>query len=301
VTLRVAFAGTSDFAVPTLRTCAECCDLALVITQPDKPGSRGKPAPRPVADVARELGVAVFQPLRIRDQSAIDNVLEQNIDALVVASYGAIIPTALLEEPKYGGINIHPSLLPRWRGASPVVAAILAGDTTTGVCIMKMDAGLDTGPVYACSRRDIGPRETAPELLAALANDGAQLLAQTLPAIERGTAELTQQDDSQATVSPKLERGLGAVDWTSVDAATVDHMVRALNPWPGVTATVKGRAIQIHSGEPVAETAGPAGEILDINPEGAVIGTKSGGYRLLEVQPPGKRSMSAAAFLRGVR
>jgi methionyl-tRNA formyltransferase len=247
------------------------------------------------------MGVAVFQPPKIREQSAIDTVLEQNIDALIVASYGAIIPAALLDEPKFGGINVHPSLLPRWRGASPVVAAVLTGDTTTGVCIMKMDAGLDTGPVYACNRRDIGPRETATELLATLAGDGAQLLAQTLPSIEDGTAGLTPQDDSKATISPKLDRSLGAIDWAIVDAVTVDRMVRALNPWPGVAATVKGRAIQIHRGEPVTEPTGPAGAILAADDEGAVIGTNSGSYRLLEVQPPGKSSMSAAAFLRGVR
>jgi methionyl-tRNA formyltransferase len=301
VTLRVAFAGTSDFSVPSLRACWECCDLALVITQPDKPGSRGKPAERPVADAAKELGVALFQPPKIREPSAIDTILEQNIDALVVASYGAIIPSTLLEQPKFGGINVHPSMLPRWRGAAPVVAAILAGDSTTGVCIMKMDAGLDTGPVYTCRTRDIGARETATELLAVLAEDGAVLLAQTLAAIENGTARATPQDDSQATVSQKLERAAGVVDWEAVDATQVDRMVRALNPWPGVTGTVSGREIHIRRGEPTAELSGAPGEILAVDGEGVVIGTKSGGYRMLEVQPAGKRSMSAPDFMRGLR
>jgi methionyl-tRNA formyltransferase len=301
VTLRVAFAGTSDFALAPLRACAAACDVALVITRPDKPGNRGKLTSPPVAVCAREMGLELFQPRRIRDADSVANILGHNIDALVVASYGQIIPDALLDGPRFGGINVHPSLLPRWRGASPVVAAILAGDEVTGVCIMKMDAGMDTGPVYSRRERRIGPRETASELLNDLSAEGAEMLTDVLAGIEAGTATPVEQEEAGVTIAPLLTREMGTVVWAQVDAVQVDRMVRALNPWPGVIASVKGRQVRILGGEPLAASLGEPGEILAQDTESVVIGTRSGGYRLLEVQPPGKRPMPAAAFLRGVR
>jgi methionyl-tRNA formyltransferase len=292
VTLRVAFAGTPDFAAPVLRACASVCDLALVITKPDKPGNRGQVTSPAMAGVAKELGIEVFQPARIRDSSAVETILGYNIDALVVASYGQIIPVELLDGPRFGGVNVHPSLLPRWRGASPVASAVLAGDDVTGVCIMKMDAGMDTGPIYACRERTIGQHDTAPELLEALFADGAELLVEVLAGLEAGTAALTEQSESGVTIAPRLSREVGVVDWAEMDAARVDRMVRALNPWPGVTATVKGRPIRIHSGR-IADAQ------ADANP--AVVATRDGAYELIEVQPPGKRVMPATDFLRGIR
>ena len=305
MTLRVAFAGTSDFAVPVLRACLDVCDVAVVVTQPDKPGSRGKPAPRPVAEVAAENNLPVLQPRRIRDQEAIDAVLGYDIDALVLASFGQIIPVALLDAPRFGSFNVHPSLLPRWRGATPVVAAILAGDDETGVCIMKMEAGLDTGPVYKREGHAIAADETAVHLSQLLAEKGAALLKAVLADVEAGTAQAVPQSDEGITYAPRLTKADGVVDWSTHDAVTVDRMVRALNPWPGVSAQIEGRDVRILSGA----SAAPGFSLTGARPGGyepagkdeVRIQTANGVYRLFEVQPAGRRAMRAVDFLRGLR
>ena len=305
MTLRLAFLGTSGFAVPSLRACAAHFDVAAVVTQPDKPGDRGKRAPRPVADAAADLGLPVRAPVRIRDPIAIDEILELELDVLVVAAYGQILPVRLLEQPRFGGVNVHASLLPRWRGASPIANAIRWGDAVTGVSIMKMEQGLDTGPVYAMHDVAVGPRATTPELTAELAAVGAAALVAVLGDFAEGHAPLAvPQDDAQATVAPRLNRGDGAVDWERHSALDVDRMIRAFQPWPGVTATVAGMEVRLLAAAvaPGEATEGTApGSIVGNHGGDIEIATVAGIIRVAEVQPPGKKRMGAADYLRGRR
>jgi methionyl-tRNA formyltransferase len=301
--MRIVFCGTADFAVPALHAVAAAHEVLAVVTQPDRPGSRGRPAPRPVSDAAALLELPVLRPERIRAPESVDAILAFDPEALVVAAYGQIIPAALLDAPRFGGINVHGSLLPRWRGAAPVAAAILAGDERTGVSIMRMDVGIDTGPVYATRELPIAPADTAPLLSERLAAHGAGLLLEVLEVVANGTAVATPQDDAQATYAPRLTREDGAVEWAAVTAADADRRVRALQPWPGVTAPLGGRRVRIIAGT-VSETpvdgAAP-GDIVATAGEEADVATAAGAYRVAYVQPPGGRVMAAAAYLRGRR
>jgi methionyl-tRNA formyltransferase len=307
--MRIAFCGTADFAVPSLRACvAGGHEVAVVVTQPDRPGDRGRPAPRPVADAAAELGVEVWKPERIREPAVVDRLLELGLDALVVAAYGQILPARLLDGPRLGGVNVHASLLPRWRGAAPVAWAILAGDAETGISVMRMDPGLDTGPVYAKRATAIGPEETAPQLIARLADLGASLLGEVLAALERGEAVAAPQDDASATTAPRLTRGHSAVDWGSMSAVEVDRRVRALQPWPGTVAPLGGQEVRLLAGSVLpADAEGPRasgeppGSVVATSGEAALVATADGVYAVRTVQPPGRRAMPAADYLRGRR
>lgn len=300
--MRVVFAGTAEFAVPSLRVCAEQHDVCMVITQPDRPGKRGKPAPRPIAIAAKELELDVWQPEKIRDAAVVERILAMHADVLVVVAYGQIIPVSLLEGHRYGGVNVHASVLPRWRGAAPIAAAILEGDTTTGVCITKMEAGLDTGPVYAVKETVITPQTTTTMLTDELMITGAELLGNVLAALERGDASPVPQDAARATLAPRWSRADAAFQWDKVTAVDVDRRVRALWPWPGVTAPLGGQEIAILAGELSEQLSDvAAGMVVGQAGEGVDVMTTNGTYRVTTVQPPGKRPMSAAAYLRGVR
>ena len=303
--MRVAFCGTADFSVPSLCALVDAGhDVAAVVTQPDRPGDRGRPAPRPVADAAVQLGLPVQQPPRIRAPEAVEALTSLGLDSLVVAAYGQIIPVVLLDAPRLGGINVHASLLPRHRGAAPVAAAILAGDPQTGVSIMRMEAGLDTGPVWEMRTTPIGSRDTTPAVTARLAAMGAELLVDVLARLEREPSWAPQpQDESQATYAPRLTREDGRVDWRSSSAVDVDRRVRALQPWPGVTAAIAGLDVRILEGSVIAMHAGstPPGEVVAVVDGAADVATADGVYRVERLQPAGKRVMEAAAYLRGRR
>lgn len=300
--MRVVFCGTAEFAVPSLRACNARHQVVAVVTQPDRPGHRGKPAPRPVAECSGSLGLPVLQPERIRAADAVEKILGLAADCLVVAAYGQIIPAALLDGHRFGGVNVHASLLPRWRGASPVAHAILAGDRETGVCIMRMESGLDTGPVYACRRMAMPERATTPELTDVLAVAGAEELVGVLAELERGGAAATPQPAEGVTLAPRLTREMGAVDWTAMTAGEVDRMVRALSPWPGVHATLQGEQVAVSAGEPIPGGGpGMPGEIAGSGSEHLDVVTTDGCYRILRLKPPGRREMAAAAWLRGLR
>ena len=304
--MRAVFLGTADFAVPSLRALADAHDVVAVVTQPDRPGSRGRPAPRPVADAATDLGVPVLQPARSRAPESVDEILALHPDVLVVAAYGQIIPAALLDGPRYGGINVHGSLLPRWRGAAPVAAAILAGDAETGVSIMQMDTGLDTGAVFDVATTPIAAHDTTPLLLARLAGMGAGLLIDVLARVESGEAVATAQDETAATQAPRLQRADGSVSWQDVTAAGLDRRIRALQPWPGVTAPLGGQPVRLLDGEALAadptgvEPVAP-GTVVATGRDTVDVATAAGVFRLATVQPPNRRPMSAAAYLRGRR
>jgi methionyl-tRNA formyltransferase len=301
--MRIVFCGTAAFAVPALRALADSHHVIAVVTQPDRPGSRGRPAPRPVGEAATLLGLPLLRPQRIRAPDSVAAIMALQPDSLVVAAYGQIIPTALLDGPRLGGVNVHGSLLPRWRGAAPVAAAILAGDIRTGVSIMRMDAGLDTGPVYATVEVAITPRDTTPTLTDRLAAAGAPLLLEVLTALEVGTARATAQDESAATSAPRLHREDGAVEWAAITAVQMDRRVRALQPWPGVTATLGRERVRVLEGTPVHAMTGVAvpGEVLATTGEDVDVATAADVYRVVRVQPPGGRAMTAAAYLRGRR
>lgn len=273
-----------------------------MVTRADRLGSRGTPAPRPVADAARELGLEVKNPAKIGAPEVVRDLLALAPDCLVVAAYGQILPPALLDPPPHGALNVHASLLPRWRGASPIAHAILAGDAETGVSIMRMEAGLDTGPVYATGRIPIDGNTTTPTLTAELADLGASELISVLSAIEHGIAVATAQPGDGVTHAPRLGRADGLVDWSARSAVEVDRMVRALQPWPGVLAPIDGVDVQMQSGGLAEIPDGPPpGDIAGGAGESVVIATRDGGYRVDLITPPGRRSMTPAAFLRGRR
>ncbi|MFN2613141.1 MAG: methionyl-tRNA formyltransferase [Solirubrobacterales bacterium] len=303
--MRVAFLGTADFSVPSLSVCARQAEVVAVITQPDRAGSRGRPAPRPVADAARDLGLSLLQPERLRDPTTTDAILGLGLDALVVAAYGQILPARLLDGVPLGGINVHASLLPRWRGAAPVAAAILAGDGESGVSIMRMDAGIDTGAVFAMRSVPVAPDATTPALTAALADLGAELLGEVLPAIELGEVVAVPQTGEGATHAPRLTRADAHLDWAVVSAAEADRRVRALNPWPGVAAELAGAAVHLLEGIAVAGAPGreaTAGQVTGVEapapgavPPGAKSGAEGGGAGLAGGRHGTNHGMEGAA------
>jgi methionyl-tRNA formyltransferase len=301
--MRIVFCGTAEFAVPSLRACHARHQVVVAVTQPARPGSRGRPAPRPVAQAADQLGIRLLQPERIRMPSVVEEILGLAGDVLVVAAYGQIIPAPLLGGHRHGGVNVHASLLPRWRGAAPVARAILAGDQVTGVSIMRMDAGLDTGPVYAQRQIPIDAGATTTLLAETLAIAGAEELMPVLAALERGSATASPQSEEGVTDAPRLTRQDGRLDWAERTAIEVDRMVRALDPWPGVIAPLAGMPVRLRSGRP-SQAAGleaAPGSIVGREGESVLVATAGGIYRVDAVQPAGRRAMSAAAFLRGRR
>ena len=300
--MRIVFAGTAGFAVPSLRACNARHEVLAAVTQPARPGSRGRPAPRPVADTAGQFGIPLLQPERIRSGPVVEEILALGADVLAVAAYGQIVPRTLLDGHRFGGVNVHASLLPRWRGAAPIARAILAGDPVTGVCIMRMEAGLDTGPVYAHREVPIGAEATAAGLTETLAIAGAEELAAVLAGLERGSAVATPQPEEGVTYAPRLTRDDGLLEWSARSAEEVDRMVRALDPWPGVTADLAGVSLRILAGRPIpGDGSAIPGAVIRIEGESAVVATAAGWFRVDTVQPPGRRPMSAAAFLRGRR
>ena len=295
--MRLVFAGTPEFAAAALSALHDAGhEIALVLTQPDRPSGRGlQPTPSAVKRLAAELGVPVRQPLTLKDDAIQAELRELRPDAMIVAAYGLIVPQAVLDIPRRGCINIHASLLPRWRGAAPIQRAILAGDAETGICIMQMDAGLDTGPVLLREATPIGAGDTAQTLHDRLANVGARLIVQ---ALERDLAAVPQ-DSAHATYAAKLDKKEGAIDWTE-PAAAIDRKVRAFNPVPGAVTTHAGAPLKIWSAEPGPEAAQPAGTVVSADRDGIVVACGGGGsLRVTTLQRAGGKRLPAAAFLAG--
>jgi methionyl-tRNA formyltransferase len=291
--MRLAFMGSPDFAVPALRALhAAGHDIAAVYCQPPRPAGRGqKETPCPVHRAALELGLEVRTPARLkRDVAEHEAFAALDLDAAVVAAYGLILPRAMLDAPRRGCINIHASLLPRWRGAAPIHAAILAGDSETGITIMRMEEGLDTGPMLLADSLPIAPDATVGALHDALAAMGARLV---LRALAEDPPAVPQPDDG-ATYAPKLTKADGRLDWTA-DAAALERRVRALNPWPGTFFEHAGEQVRVLAARVEAGTGAP-GTLLD---DAALVATGAGALRLLRLQRPGRAAMDAADFLRG--
>jgi len=300
--LAVAFAGTSGFAVPALAAIAGSPHrVAVVYTQPDRPAGRGRRlAASPVKELALSLGLALEQPDTLRTADAAARLAAHAADVMVVAAYGLLLPPAILAVPRLGCINVHGSLLPRWRGAAPVARAIEAGDATTGVCIMRMEAGLDTGPVMRCEQTVIGADETAGELEARLAALGATQVVAALDALAAGRATFEPQDESRATYARKLAKSEARLAWRE-RAEVLARRVRAFNPWPIAETALDGERLRIHAAQAVEDSARAApGTILRAGPEGIAVAAGSGALVLKRVQLPGRRVV-AASELAGTR
>ncbi|HFE66391.1 MAG TPA: methionyl-tRNA formyltransferase [Chloroflexi bacterium] len=297
---KIVFMGTPDFAVPALQKLIETQTVVGVVTQPDKPAGRGKKVrPSPVKAAAQAAGIPVYQPKSLRSEEAAAPLREWQPDVIVVAAFGQILRPHVLELPPHGCINVHASLLPRWRGASPIQHAILAGDAETGVCLMQMDAGLDTGPVYVCRRTPIMPEDTAAALHDRLAQMGAELLGAHLDDIVNGRISPTPQDDSQSTYAPMIKKEDGRLDWTQ-SAAELERRVRAMTPWPGAFTSWRGKMLKIKAAQiyPGSVPAERPGLVIERQNE-VVVCTGDGGLRLLDVQLAGKKVMPVTDFQRG--
>jgi methionyl-tRNA formyltransferase len=291
--LRLAFMGSPDFAVPALRALhAAGHDIAAVYCQPPRPAGRGQAVRRcPVHEAADALGLPVRSPARLkRDMAEHEAFRALDLDAAVVAAYGLILPQAMLDAPRRGCINIHASLLPRWRGAAPIQAAILAGDAETGITIMQMDAGLDTGAMLARESVPITPETTAANLHDALSAIGARLVLRVLAE----NPPPVPQPEEGATYAPKLTRDDGRLDW-ALPASSLDRQVRALNPWPGTFTQLGDAVVKVLEAAP-AGGQGPSGTVLD---DALLVACGTGALRLLRVQAPGRAAMPGADFLRG--
>jgi methionyl-tRNA formyltransferase len=298
--MRVVFLGSPEFAVPALRALIAGHDVVGVVCQPDRPAGRGRQTrPPPVKIAAAALGLPVYQPERLADPVSEDTLRAWLPDVILVAAYGQILRPAILAIPPLGCLNLHASLLPRWRGASPIQHALLAGDPMTGVTVMKMDSGLDTGPILAQQEVPVEPGDTAGSLSARLANVGASLLVETLPAYSAGRLPLRPQASDLATFAPRLTRAAGALD-PAQPAENLARMVRAFDPWPGTRLSWKHRPLAVlkaHAAEAAPHTPGAA---LVINRSPA-IATGDGVLVLDRVQLPGGRPVDGAAFLDGHR
>lgn len=293
--MRVVFAGTPPFAARALEALVRARhEVVLVLTQPDRPAGRGlKLVASAVSDAATGLGLRLEKPRTLKDPASAAVVREAAADVMVVAAYGLLLPQAVLDMPVHGCLNIHGSLLPRWRGAAPVQRAILAGDPTTGVCIMRMEAGLDTGPVLLRREIPIGPRTTAGALMEELAAIGAEAIVEALDRLPTLVPE--PQDAARATYAAKVGKAEARIDWSRSNVE-VDRQVRAFNPAPGAETSLGGVALKIWAAEPV-DGSGAPGAWLDRGE--LVVACGSGALRLLEVQRPGAKRMAATAFTNG--
>lgn len=310
MSLRVVFAGTPAFSVPCLRAllAADGVEVVGITTAPDRPAGRGRPLRMSAvkefarADAAAQK-IPLHQPESLRDAAALDALRRPRPDLMVVVAFGLLLPPAVLAAPRLGCVNLHASLLPRWRGAAPVARAIEAGDAATGVSLMQMDAGLDTGPVLATAAAAIDARDTAGRLHDKLAALAARLLADNLPALAAGKLTATPQDEARAGHARKLTKAEARLDWRR-DAAELERQVRAFQPWPVAFTDLRGLQIRVLKAAVVeVERSHPPGQVLAADADGIVIAAgrpgRHGALKLLEVQQPGRRAMAAGDFVNG--
>jgi methionyl-tRNA formyltransferase len=296
--MRVVFFGSPEFAVPSLRAIAERHDVVAVVSQPDRPAGRGGKLQSPAVKVLADgLGLRVLQPMKLRDGALARELAALAPDVFVVVAYGRILPPDLLAVPRLGPWNVHASLLPKFRGAAPIQWSIIRGEEETGVTIMRMEEGLDSGDVAAVARERIRPDDTAGSLSARLSTLGAQLVVDTLPAIELRTVILHKQDDSQATLSPPLSKTDGQLVFTE-PAEAVSAQARGVDPWPGATLLLQGEVTKVF-GPTVVEGAGRPGEVLGLRSQGLAFACGSGVIAFSEIQLPGRKRMPAKALLAG--
>ncbi len=299
--LRAAFMGSPDFAVESLRATYNACELVLVVTQPDRRGGRGRKLLAPaVKTQALKLGLEVIQPRKVRDGTLAKKLTDLDLDVIVVAAYGRILPVPVLESARHGCINVHASILPRWRGAAPIQRAVLAGDTETGVSLMQMEAGLDTGPVYEIARTSIDPHETSGELFTRLANLGGTCLEAFLSRFPE-VPPPTPQDPAGVTHAAMLSKAEGKIDWNRPAREVINH-VRGMDPWPGAFTFRDDTSIKVfgarESQHPRPEQA-VSGEVVAVNRQGVHVACAQDVVCVATLQPPGKRRMDAQAYAAG--
>lgn len=300
--MKVIFAGTPDFAASALKAIAAAgFEIPLVLTQPDRPKGRGMQLQAsPVKQAAEALGLTVAQPPSLRNEEAQELLRKQHADVMVVAAYGLILPQAVLDIPQHGCLNIHASLLPRWRGAAPIQRAIEAGDAETGVCIMQMDAGLDTGNVVSEHRYAIKTADTAQNVHDALAEIGAQAVVADLQRLQQeGRLKSIPQPENGVTYAQKLSKEEAKIVWSEA-AAAVERKIRAFNPVPGAWTEYQGKPLKIWRAETVAQS-GEAGEVLHCGSDGLIVACGDQALKITELQPAGSKRMNIAAFAAGNR
>jgi methionyl-tRNA formyltransferase len=291
--LRIVFMGTPDFAVPALKALHDAGhEIVAVYSQPPRPKGRGQQVQKsPVHIYAEENGIPVFNPKSLKNAEAQDEFKKLNADVAVVAAYGLILPKAVLDAPKYGCINIHASLLPRWRGASPIQHAIWSGDPETGITLMQMDEGLDTGAVISMERIAITDKTTSSSLHDELSALGGKMIVKAIGELAKNGALKSVPQDDESTYAPMLKKENGKINWT-LSAAMIDRQIRALNPWPGTWAEFEGKRIRILAAE-ISPAKGNPGEILDRH------GNIGHGLKILKIQPEGKNAMDFSAAVNG--
>ncbi|MCR5742567.1 MAG: methionyl-tRNA formyltransferase [Lachnospiraceae bacterium] len=299
--MKIIYMGTPDFAVNTLQTLIDSRhEVIAVFTQPDKPkGRSGQLQMPPVKELAVKYGIPVYQPVKIREQEYVELIQGMGADVAVVAAFGQILPKSILDAPKYGCINVHASLLPKYRGASPIQQSILDGEKETGVTIMKMDVGMDTGDIILQEAFALDQTETGGELFDKLSVMGGPMVLKVLDSFEDGSVTFTKQDESRATHVKMITKENGHIDWNQ-SAVKIERMVRGYNPWPAAYTYVGSKMFKIWEAK-LAETQGlGAGEFI-VDDGSMVVGTGDGALRLISVQLEGKKRMNIADFLRGYR
>jgi len=299
--MRAIFFGTPEIAVPALRALAASADLRGVVCQPDRPSGRGLQLHAPAVKVAaRELGIPVVQPIKIRTPDFATWISEQAADVAVVLAYGRILPSAVLSAPRRGCMNLHASILPKLRGAAPINWAIARGDRETGVSLMQMDEGLDTGPVYAVRRIEIGADETAGDLSIRLGELAAEVIREDLPRAVSGQLTTTSQNETEATLAPLLEKKDGQIDWNQPAQKVHDH-VRGMTPWPGAFTHVAGKTIKVLVTRRSTFSTGDAapGAILVADPDAVLVACRDGTLEILRAQVEGRKPLGARELVAG--
>ncbi len=297
--MRVLFMGTPDFAVPSLEAIAEAGhEIAAAVSQPDRPKGRGhKMQPTDIKIAAQKIGVPVYQPETLKNNAFLGTLKELEPDIIVVAAYGKILPGYILDYPKYGCINVHGSLLPKYRGAAPIQRCIINGDKTTGVTTMYMERELDTGDIILKEEVEIGENETAGELFDRLALLGGKLIVKTIEVLENGTAPRIKQDDEAATYAPMLEKSTGHIDWTKTSEEII-NLIRGVNPWPIAYSEYKGEIMKIFKAS-ASDGDGVPGEVLGVRGKMPEIACRGGSVLIEELQMRGGKRMSAESYLNG--
>ena len=299
--MRVALFGSPGFALPTLQALNAQHEIVLVVTQPDKPVGRGlELRSPPLAVAAKELGLRLEQPRRLKKNEAFHDLVKSlNLDVAVTAAYGKILPQSLLDVPEHGFLNVHASLLPKYRGAAPIQWALVNGETKTGISLMQTEAGLDTGPVRHVKKLDVAAEDTALTLFDKLAELGAQALSEGLELLEAGALPCQPQDDTRATHAPLLTKEDGEVRWLDTAQAVVNRY-RGVVAWPGTWTSFRQQTLKVHSLEP-AEGDGAPGTVLKAGKEGVTVATGDGAVILVSMQPPNKAKMLAYDWANGYR